>query len=299
MQIESLKMFCDVVETGSFSLAARLNRITQSAVSQQIRAMETRYTQRLLSRSARAAVPTPAGTKLYRAAKEILQTFANLEASIREESSEVAGEVVVTTIYSVGLHELSPYLKAILRRYPKVNVRLSYRRSDLVIEEVLNDQAHIGIAAYPSVRPGIQVIPFRTDELVMVCAKDHPLASKRSVRLADLEGMRFLAFEHDIPTGKAIDRILRSASVQVQVAMEMDNVETIKQAVELGMGISILPKASVQAEESAGALACRTLADGAFTRPIGLLLRKGRFLEKAASAVVEVLSQLKQPRSAA
>jgi DNA-binding transcriptional LysR family regulator len=294
MQIETLKMFCDVVETGSFSTAARLNKVTQSAVSQQIRALETRYTQRLLSRSARSAVPTPAGAKLYRTSKEILQTFAGLETAMREESAEVAGEVVVATIYSVGLHELSAYLKAILRRYPKVNVRLNYRRSDLVVEDVLGDHAHIGIIAYPTPRPGIQVLPFRSDELVLVCAKDHPLAARRSPRLSDLEGERFISFDRDIPTGRAVERMLRAASVQVQIAMEMDNTETIKRAVELGLGVSILPKATVQAEELAGTLVARALADGTFTRPIGLLMRKGRFLDRAASAVIDVLSHGRQ-----
>ena len=294
MQIETLKMFCDVVETGSFSMAARLNRVTQSAVSQQIRALETRYTQRLLSRSARSAVPTTAGSKLYRTSKEILQAFAGLESAMREESNEVAGEVVVATIYSVGLHELSAYFKAILRRFPKVNVRLTYRRSDLVVEEVLSDQAHIGIIAYPTPRPGIQVLPFRSDELVLVCAKDHPLATRRSVKLTDLEGVRFVGFERDIPTGKALERMLRAASVQVQMAMEMDNVETIKRAVELGLGVSILPKATIQTEENSGTLVSRSLADGTYTRPIGLLVRKGRFLDRAASAVIEVLSHGRQ-----
>lgn len=291
MQIESLKMFCDVVETGSFSAAARLNHVTQSAVSQQIRALETRYTQKLLSRSARAAVPTPAGQRLYRAGKEIIQAFAALESAMREESNQIAGDVVIATIYSVGLHELSPYLKAILRRYPKVNVKVQYRRSDLVVEDVLADHADMGIIAYPAARPGVRVLPFKSDDLVLVTAREHPLVGKRTIKLSDLEGQRFVAFEHDIPTGKAIDGLLRGGGVKVQVAMEMDNVETIKRAVELGLGISILPKATIQTEELNGTLIARPIADGSFTRPIGIVLRKGRFLGRAASAVVEVLTK--------
>lgn len=294
MQIESLKMFCDIVETGSFSTAARLNHVTQSAVSQQVRSLETRYTQKLLSRSARTAVPTPAGSKLYRASKEILQSFAALEVSMREETHEATGEVVVATIYSVGMHELSPYLKAMLRRFPKVSVRLSYRRAEHVVDDVLADQAHIGIIAYPTQRPGLQILPFRSDELVLVCAKDHPLAAKRTAKLADLEGVRFIGFERKIPTGKAVEKMLRSASVHVHPAMEMDNVETIKRAVEIGLGVSILPKATVQNEEFNGTLVTRPFSDGVFTRPIGLLLRKGRFLDRAASSVLEVLTHGRQ-----
>jgi DNA-binding transcriptional LysR family regulator len=291
MQIESLKTFCDVVETGSFSTAARLNKVTQSAVSQQVRALETRYAQKLLSRSARSAVPTPAGARLYRAGKEIIHAFAALESAMREESAQVAGDVGIATIYSVGLHELSPYLKAILRRYPQVNVHLAYRRSDLVLQDVLADQADIGIVAYPTARPGVRVLPFRTDELVLVCAQEHPLAGRRLVRLVDLEGTRFIAFERSIPTGKAVEKLLKGAGVKVQVTMEMDNVETIKRAVELGLGVSILPKASIQTEELSGTLVAKSLADGTFTRPIGLVLRKGRYLGKAAAAVLDVLTK--------
>src|SRR3989441_8310787 len=106
MQVESLKMFVDVVETGSFSRAAQLNHVTQSAVSQQIRALENRYEQRLLSRSARQVTPTPAGERLFRGCKEILARVAEVEGEIREQATEVAGTTTVSAIYSGGLPEL-------------------------------------------------------------------------------------------------------------------------------------------------------------------------------------------------
>src|SRR5437764_10498932 len=127
MQLESLKMFCDVVETGSFSRAAQLNHVTQSAVSQQIRALETRYAQKLLSRSARQVTPTPAGERLFRGSKEILSRFSEVETEIREQSTEVTGACNVSTIYSVGLHELQNIQRTLLKSHPKVNVRLNYR----------------------------------------------------------------------------------------------------------------------------------------------------------------------------
>src|SRR4026207_603350 len=106
MQLESLKMFCDVVETGSFSRAAQLNHVPQPAVSQQIRALETRYEQKLLSRSARQVTPTPAGERLFRGCKEVLARFSEVEQEIREQAVEITGATNVSTIYSVGLHEL-------------------------------------------------------------------------------------------------------------------------------------------------------------------------------------------------
>src|SRR6478609_1452283 len=141
MQLESMKMFCDVVQTGSFSRAAQLKHVTQSAVSQQIRALENRYEQKLLSRSARQVTPTPAGERLFRGCKEILSRFAEVEQEIRETSAEVQGTTTVSTIYSVGLHELQSVQRTLLRSHPKVNMRLVYRRSDQVYDDVILGQA--------------------------------------------------------------------------------------------------------------------------------------------------------------
>ena len=161
MQLESLKMFCDVVETGSFSRAAQLNHVTQSAVSQQIRALENRYDQRLLSRSARQVTPTPAGERLFRGCKEILTRFDEVESEIREQASEVSGATTVSTIYSVGLHELQNIQRELLKSHPKVNLRLNYRRSDQVYDDVILGAADLWLVAYPQPRAGVDVVPFR------------------------------------------------------------------------------------------------------------------------------------------
>src|SRR5437016_2170102 len=154
MQLESLKMFCDVVETGSFSRAAQMNHVTQSAVSQQIRTLETRYQQKLLSRSARQVTPTAVGERLFRGCKEVLTRFSEVEQDIREHSADVTGTTTVSTIYSVGLHELQGVQKHLLKTHPKVNLRLNYRRSDQVYDDVILGAADIGIVAYPQARAG-------------------------------------------------------------------------------------------------------------------------------------------------
>lgn len=287
MQLESLKMFCDVVETGSFSRAAQLNHVTQSAVSQQIRALETRYEQKLLSRSARQVSPTPAGERLFRGCKEILSRFGEVEQEIREQSSDVVGTTSVSTIYSVGLHELQSIQRELLKTHPKVNMRLNYRRSDQVYDDVILGAAEIGIVAYPLPRAGVDIIEFREDKLAVVCAPNHPLASKSKVSMAALSGVPFIAFDREAPTRKALDRIFRERGVEVAPVMEMDNVETIKRAVEMGLGVSVLPHAAVEHEVAMGTLVVRGFAEGTFTRPIGLLVRKGKYLDRASQAVLD------------
>ncbi|MFT3838755.1 MAG: LysR family transcriptional regulator [Myxococcaceae bacterium] len=294
MQLESLKMFCDVVETGSFSRAAQLNHVTQSAVSQQIRALENRYAQRLLSRSARQVTPTPAGERLFRGCKEILARFTEVEQEIREQATEVSGAATVSTIYSVGLHELQNIQRELLKTHPKVNMRLNYRRSDQVYDDVILGAADLGLVAYPQPRAGIDVIPFREDKLVVVMPPNHPLASKAKITMAALSQQPFIAFDREAPSRKGIDKLFRDKGVELTPTMEMDNVETIKRAVELGLGLSVLPLPSVQMELSTNSLVTKPFAEGSYTRPIGVLVRKGKYLSRAAQAVLDTFKSSKQ-----
>lgn len=293
MQLESLKMFVDVVETGSFSRAAQLNHVTQSAVSQQIRALENRYEQRLLSRSARQVTPTPAGERLFRGCKEILARFGEVEQEIREQATEVSGTCNVSSIYSVGLHELNQLQKELLRAHPKVNFRLNYRRSDQVYDDVILGAADLGLVAYPQARAGVDIVPFREDKLAVVMAPGHPLASKAKVAMNSVIGLPFVAFDREAPSRKGIDKLFRDKGFEIQPSMEMDNVETIKRAVELGLGISVLPTPTVAHELNTGTLIAKPFIEGNFTRPIGILVRKGKYLSRASQAVLDAFRQTK------
>lgn len=287
MQLESLKMFCDVVETGSFSKAAQLNRVTQSAISQQIRALENRFEQKLLSRSPRQVTPTSVGERLFRGCKEILARFAEVEQEVTEQGTEISGIASISTIYSVGLHELKSIQKTLLKTHPKVNLRLSYRLSDQVYDDVIVGTADVGIVAYPQPRAGVDVIKFRNDKLALVCAPTHPFASKPKIAIAALSEVPFIAFERETPTRKGVDRLLRELGLELKPVIETENVETIKRAVEMGLGVAILPSATVQHQVRAGTLVTKPFAEGSFSRPIGLLVRKGKYLSRAADAVLE------------
>ncbi|MFC1573446.1 LysR family transcriptional regulator, partial [Candidatus Eisenbacteria bacterium] len=124
MQIETLKVFCDVVETKSFSKAAVLNFISQSAVSQQMRSIEDRFDQKLIERGKRNLAPTLAGQQLYEVAKDVLLRLEELEQRMQRLSKSVVGDVRVATIYSVGMHELHSYITEFMRRYPGARANL-------------------------------------------------------------------------------------------------------------------------------------------------------------------------------
>jgi DNA-binding transcriptional LysR family regulator len=297
MHLETLKTFCDLVETGSLSRAAKLNRVTQSAVSQQLRALETRYGKRLIDRAPRiGAQPTEAGRSFYAELKPLLDQFYALEGRLRERPNVVAGSVRVATVYSVGLHTLPKVMKKSLAAHPALGLRLEYRRTDQVYEACLRGECDLGIVALPSRRPQLEVVPLGHDELVLVAPREHSLARKKKLRLADLDGQPFIAFERDIPTRKLVDRLLRRAGASVTYVMELDNIETIKRSVEAGIGVSLLPAPALIAEVRAKTLVARKLEESPIERPIGVIYRRSRELPAAARVFLQLLERELVPR---
>jgi DNA-binding transcriptional LysR family regulator len=291
MHIETLKTFCDLIETGSFSKAATLNFISQSAVSQQIQQLERRFDQQLIERGRRRGiVPTEAGRLLYLESKEILERFRAVEQSLRANSDVVTGTIRVATVYSVGLHELPSYIKLFIKEHPQVKVHIEYSRTDKIYEACLNNTIDFGIVALPLRQPNLAIIPFREDKLVVVCNPNHKLAERRRVSIKQLEGEDFIAFERDIPTRKTIDRILKQHRVSVNYMMEFDNIETIKRSLEVGIGISILPETALVYEVKNGLLSALDFKEGTFTRSIGIIHRKGKVFSAAARQLVQLLT---------
>lgn len=235
--------------------------------------------------------PTPAGERLFRGCKEILARFGEVEQEIREQATEVSGVCNVSSIYSVGLHELHQLQKELLRAHPKVNFRLNYRRSDQVYDDVILGAADLGLVAYPQARAGVDIIPFREDKLAVVMPPGHPLSTKAKVAMSALIGLPYVAFDREAPSRKGIDKLFRDKGLELQPTMEMDNVETIKRAVELGLGISVLPMPTVAQEISTGTLIAKPFVEGTFTRPIGILVRKGKYLSRASQAVLDAFRQ--------
>jgi len=298
MHIETLRTFCHLVESGSFTRAAQLGFISQSAVSQQLKTLEIRYGRPLVERgSRRQLAPTDAGRLLYAECRELLDRFQRLEERLREPSDAVAGAVRLATVYSIGLHELPPYVTRFMKAHPRVKVHVEYSRTDKVCEACVEGTVDFGIVAFPLRRANLTVIPWHEEKLVLACAPTHRLARRRTVRLAELQGEPFVAFERDIPTRKTIDRVLRTRRVSVNTVMEFDNVETIKRSVEVGTGLSILPATTVTREARSGMLATADFAEGPFTREVGLIHRRGRVLSAAAQAFVHLLvgSQQRRP----
>ena len=183
MHVENLKIFCDLVESHSFSKAARLNGITQSAVSQQLRSLEKSFNAVIMDRSQKQFHLTPEGQKLYDGAKDLLHRYERIVSDLQEMRKVISGTIHISTVYSIGLHELPPYVKQFMTEYPAVNVRVEYRRSNLVYEDVLGNSVDMGLVAYPQKLRQLEIIPFMEDHIVLAVHESHPLASRKNVSL--------------------------------------------------------------------------------------------------------------------
>jgi len=290
MQIENLKIFADLVETKSFSKAAKLNALTQSAVSQQARAMERHFKVLLIDRSQKQFQLTREGQRVYESAKEMLHTYDMLLSELQEMKKVISGTIRISTIYSIGLHELPPYIKRFLHDYPSVNVRIEYRRSNLVYEDILHNSVDFGLVAFPVKTRQIEALPFHNDHLVVIAHPSHPLAKRNTeIEVKDLAAQRFIGFDPDIPTRKAVDQILRDHKLEIEPVMEFDNIETVKRAVEIDHGIAIVPQATVVQEAKQGTLAVLHFKGRQFTRPLAILHRKGRVLTPGMKKFIEIL----------
>ena len=281
MQIQTFKVFADLAETASFSRAAEINGITQSAVSQQMRTIEQRYHVKLVERGRKNFSLTPEGRVFLEASREILGTLEGLGARIHKLQNVVAGELRIATIFSIGLHELPPYLKSYRRSHPDVDVRVEYRRSSEIYGSVLEGRADVGLVAYPSQRRGLKVIPFWSDRLVLICPPGHPLATRRRIAFSALSGQKFIAFEPDLPTRREIDRKFRAAGVRVKLALEFDNIETVKRAVEVENAVSIVPETTVRHEVESGSLVAVEFEACDMLRPLGALIRRSARISPA------------------
>lgn len=297
MNIETLKVFRDLVDTGSFSKTAELNYISQSAVSQQVKKLELVLKCRLFSRLANKILLTPCGARLYDTSKKIVLLYENTLVSIKQLSvSTDAEEIRISTIYSAGVYLLQEYIRKFMAVHPTTKVSVEYRQFSQIQGDIVSGRADFGIMACPYRKlQGITMLPIGEDEMVLLTSMSDKLARKRAVGVRELDGLDFIVFDKVFPSRKYVDDFFRKHSVKVRIKMELDNIETIKTAVSSGAGLSILPLSSVREDERDSKLHLARFTDTEVFRPLYLVYSKSRKLPASAKAFLEILQEKSRP----
>jgi len=297
MQIESLRMFCDLAETKSFTKAAEMNRVTQSAVSQAISALERQWSALMVERSRKHFRLTRDGQVLYEYSKQLLREYDTLEAKMREVKDLISTRVRLAATHSVGLHELPPFIDAFRKVEPEVELQVELCHTREVYDRLLIDEVDLGLVAYPLREPRLKTVPLRKDRLTVICHPQHPFAKLKSIKLKSLSGQKFVSFERDTPIGRALDKMLRQQGVTVQQVTEFDNLETVKQAVEIDAGVAIVPEVTVSSEVARETLAAVPL-EGNYFRPLALLHKKSKLCVPVIERFTALLKKTQRTEAA-
>lgn len=292
---ESFKLFKDIAQNRSFSRAAAMNGVSQSAASQHVQDLEKTLGTVLLDRSTRPLVITPSG-KLYEDfCRDVLRRKEEFEAALDRLKQEVEGTVRVASIYSIGLSEMAQLEREFARRQPAGQLAVEYLRPEKVYAAVLADEADLGLVSYPEASREITVIPWRQEKMVLAASPDHPLAQLARVVPEDLNGVEFIGFDEDLPIHREVDRFLREQGVQVAETLHFDNLQMIKEAVAHRAGVSILPARILRDEVMQGRLAAIPIVASELYRPLGIIHRKKKRFHPVAQAFLDLLREEPSP----
>ncbi|MBI2094737.1 MAG: LysR family transcriptional regulator [Candidatus Omnitrophica bacterium] len=292
MDTQRLELLLELVKTGNFSLTAKRYFRTQPAVSIAVRKMEEELGVRLVERGGRRVKLTPEGDLLKKQMADILRLVGDLKFQASVLGRRPKGRVKIATIHSVGLYELGDTIKLFIKKYRDIRLDLRYEQSREIYDLVHEKEVDFGIVAYPVQTAAIEVLPMPPDEMVLISSHGPRFEHRAQIALEELDGADFAAFPENIPTRRAIDGILEKAGVRVEIRFENENIETLKKAVEVGLGVSIVPRKAIEKDREGRLFSVMKIKGQPLRRPIGIVKSRKTPLSKAADLFVKELRRV-------
>jgi len=271
-----LEVFVSVAATGSVSAAAGRLFMTQPAASMALAELERQLESPLFNRERGRLRLNARGRELLPLAQELIERFAELERKAGDSAQLLGGELRIGASNTVGNYLVGDLLGDFVAAYPQVSVRLGVGNTDTIAEGVVEHRYDLGCVEGPVSHPALDVRPWRDDVLAVCVRPDHPLARKRRLRPEDFEGARWILREHGSATRALSERVL-AALPAGQTVLELDQSESIKQAVIAGLGIACLPAVALTDALAAGRLAVLRTPFLDLRRKLSLLIHRSRY----------------------
>ena len=294
MSFRMVELFCDVAACRSFSRAAEVNGISQSSVSQSIAQLEKHLGVSLFNRRKRPLELTTAGNRYFDGCRSLLEQFKALEDNVQKLADVVSGRLRVAAIYSIGLPQMDRLVHCYEERFPDVDLKVEYVHPEDVYDRVHRDVAELGLVSFPKDRGEFAAIPWQEQPFVLVVPPGHRLATTpgaeyASVSIHELQHEDFVNFTSELQVRKSLDRWLRDVKVSPKIIHEFDNVEQIRRAVEDGLGVALLPAATVARSVETRTLVAIEVSDIDWARPLGVIHKRQKTLSNAANRFIELL----------
>jgi DNA-binding transcriptional LysR family regulator len=293
MEDHKLKVFCTVAETKSFSKTSEIIHLTQPAVSLQIQALEEMYETKLFDRSSSKVTLTPAGEVLYKYAKDILALYVSAEKVIGEMTGLVKGSITIGAGSTIGNYLLPSVISDFRRAHPKIKVHLFVANMQRVIELLNAGNISLGLVEGDVKRQKMVVEKLISDELLVIVPPHHPWAKRKDVSVAELIDEPFILREAGSGTRQTIEKFFARHGITPQnmkVSMVLGSTQAIKEAVENGLGVSIISRWSARKELRFGTLHTLNFKEEKMVRNFSLLTHRNSV---SSHAVEEFLSYLK------
>jgi DNA-binding transcriptional LysR family regulator len=299
MDTKQLRTFATIVDLASFTRAARRLNLSQSAISQQISALERQVGVKLVARTGAGARPTAAGDILLHYARQILAKIDEAER-VLADYEHAGGGVLRIGAGGAACHYLLPsVLKEFHDRFPKVELRVVSGHTRLTLERLHEGELDVGVLTLPVSQPKLRILDLGRDELVAIVAPSHPWAERKRIQASEFAGQPLLIYERRSQTFALIERVLLETGVFPQIAMEMDHLEAVVGMVRVGLGVAIVPRWAVRAETASGYVATVSIGKTGLGRGWGLGFREANHqlqtLKAFARLCTERLPQLLTP----
>jgi DNA-binding transcriptional LysR family regulator len=293
MEDHKLKVFCTVAETKSFSKTSEIIHLTQPAVSLQIQALEEIYETKLFDRSSSTVSLTPAGEVLYKYAKEILALYATAEKVIGKLIGLVKGSITIGAGSNIGNYLLPSVITDFKNANPKIKIHLQVGNTKRVVELLNSGTIDLGLVEGDVVRQKMIVKKLISDELLVIVPPHHPWAKRKEISTSDLTKEPFIFREAGSGTRQIIEKFLARHGItphDMEISVVLGSTEAIKDAVESGLGISIISRWAARKESKYGTLRLLSLREEKIIRDFSLVINKNSVSSNALDEFLSLLN---------
>jgi DNA-binding transcriptional LysR family regulator len=291
MDVRDLEVFLSVAKHLNFTRAGEEVHLSQPSVSVRVRQLERDLGIKLFEQLGKKVALTEAGRLLIPYARRVVAALDDARHVIEEIQGLERGVLRIGASTTPGIYLVPNLIAGFKRLYPKIEVHLEIKDTRRVEEGLIRNDYDFGFVGGHLVGDEVKIVPWRTDEVVLIAPPEHPLAQRKQVQLKQLAGQQFIFRESGSATRRAVNEELRSLNLQLEAVMEMDNPEAVKQAVQAGLGVAFLSRFAVGMELRAGTLVVVRARGLTIRRELKIAYRKDKHLSRAAQAFIDVARQ--------